>query len=94
IVVAMAVDNSVIAFQYKALKGNTADSKSLVRFLIEMQRIYKKKDTIIVADKGIGQNANLRYLQQKGYKYILQKRIDILGKEDKPFIVNKQGFVQ
>ncbi|VEU71249.1 Uncharacterised protein [Mycoplasmopsis glycophila] len=36
-----------------------------------MQRIYKIKDTIIVADKGISQNANLRYLEQKGYKYIV-----------------------
>ncbi|SYV93293.1 Transposase [Mycoplasmopsis synoviae] len=90
----MAVDNNGIAFHYKVLKGNTTDSKTLVKFLIEMQRIYKTKDIIIVADKGIIQNANLRYLEQKGYKYILQKRIDILGKEDKAFIVNEQGFVQ
>ncbi|MFL0990433.1 IS1634 family transposase, partial [Mycoplasmopsis synoviae] len=75
-------------------KGNTADSKTLVKFLIEMQKIYKTKHIIIVADKSISQNANLRYLEQKEYKYILQKRIDILGKEDKAFIVNKQGFVQ
>ncbi|MFL1072828.1 IS1634 family transposase, partial [Mycoplasmopsis synoviae] len=94
IVVAMAVDNNGIPFHYKVLKGNTADSKTLVKFLIEMQKIYKTKDIIIVADKGISQNANLRYLEQKEYKYILQKRIDILGKEDKAFIVNKQGFVQ
>ncbi|AQT41432.1 Mobile element protein [Mycoplasmopsis synoviae] len=48
-----------------------------------MQRIYKTKNTIIVADKAISQNANLRYLKQKGYKYILQKRIDILEKKIK-----------
>ncbi|VEU73119.1 transposase domain-containing protein (plasmid) [Mycoplasmopsis gallopavonis] len=94
IVVAMAVDNNGIPFHYKVFEGNTGDSKTLVKFLIEMQRIYKTKDTIIVADKGISQNANLRYLEQKGYKYIVQKRIDILGKEDKAFIVNDQGFVQ
>ncbi|MFL1059495.1 IS1634 family transposase, partial [Mycoplasmopsis synoviae] len=60
IVVAMAVDNNGIPFHYKVLKGNTADSKTLVKFLIEMQKIYKTKDIIIVADKGISQNANLR----------------------------------
>ncbi|APJ38812.1 transposase [Mycoplasmopsis pullorum] len=94
IVVAMVIDNNGIPFHYKVFEGNTADSKTLVKFLVEMQKIYKTKDTIIVVDKGISQNANLRYLEQKGYKYIVKKHIDILGKEDKEFIVNDQGFVQ
>ncbi|MFL1005855.1 IS1634 family transposase, partial [Mycoplasmopsis synoviae] len=73
---------------------NTAHSKTLVKFLMKMKRIYKTKDTIIVPDKTISQNGNLKYLKQKTYKYILKKHIDILGKKDKAFIVNEQGFVQ
>ncbi|MEA4205934.1 IS1634 family transposase [Mycoplasma sp. 1199] len=93
IVIAMATDNNGIPFHYKIFEGNTADSQTLIKFLIEMERIYKIKDVSIIADRGISQNANLRFLEQKGYKYIVQKRIDNLSEADKKFIIEDKDYM-
>ncbi|MFU2193227.1 transposase, partial [Mycoplasma sp. 4079] len=44
-------------------------------------------------DRGISQNANLRFLEQKGYKYIVQKRIDNLSEADKRFIIEDKDYM-
>ncbi|MBD5789037.1 transposase [Mycoplasma synoviae GX11-T] len=93
VVIAMAVDNNGIPFHYKVYSGNTADSKTMINFMLEMQKLYNVSNSIIIADRGLNNNANLRFLEQKGFKYIFQKRINNLSEENRKFIVTDSGYI-
>ncbi|WP_082836728.1 IS1634 family transposase, partial [Mycoplasmopsis gallinarum] len=93
IVIAMAVDSNGIPFHYKVFSGNTADCKTMIDFLVEMKKLYGISNSVIVADRGINNNANLRFLEQKGFKYIFQKRIDTLNEESRRFIVKDKDYM-
>lgn len=93
IVIAMATDNNGIPFHYKVFPGNTADSQTLITFLVEMKKIYNIKDVVVIADRGLSQSANIRFLEQKGYKFIFQKRIDNLNAESRNFIVQDKDYM-
>ncbi|VEU58255.1 IS1634 family transposase [Mycoplasmopsis gallinacea] len=93
VVIAMAVDENGIPIHYKVFPGNTADGKTMLSFVLELQSIYKIKDITIVADRGINNNANLRFLEQKGIKYIFQKRLDTLSIGMKKFILEDKHYV-
>ncbi|TNK93127.1 IS1634 family transposase, partial [Mycoplasmopsis pullorum] len=92
IVIAMAVDGNGIPFHYKIYPGNQADSKTLITFLVEVMKIYKIENITVISDRGISNNANIRFLEQKGFRYIFQKRIDTLNQESKEFIVEDKGY--
>ncbi|TNK81541.1 IS1634 family transposase, partial [Mycoplasmopsis pullorum] len=93
VVIAMAVDENGIPIHYKVFSGNTADGKTMLSFVLELKSIYKIKDITIVADRGINNNSNLRFLEQKGIKYIFQKRLDTLSIEMKKFILEDKHYV-
>ncbi|RIV16881.1 IS1634 family transposase [Mycoplasmopsis gallopavonis] len=93
VVIAMSVDSNGIPFYYKVFPGNTADSKTMIDFLVEMKKIYNISNLTIVADRGLNNNANLRFLEQKGFKYIFQKRIDTLNEEGRNFIVEDKDYM-
>ncbi|APJ38203.1 hypothetical protein BLA55_00675 [Mycoplasmopsis pullorum] len=92
VVIAMAVDWNGIPLHYKVFPGNTADGKTMLSFVLELQFLYKINDITIVADRGINNNANLRFLEQKGIKYIFQKRLDTLSNEMKKFILQDENY--
>ncbi|MEA4134194.1 IS1634 family transposase [Mycoplasma sp. 2704] len=93
IVIAMAVDSNGIPLHYKVFPGNTADCKTMIDFLVEMKKLYGISNPVIVADRGINNNANLRFLEQRGFRYIFQKRIDTLNEESRRFIVKDKDYM-
>ncbi|QGZ97761.1 IS1634 family transposase [Mycoplasma sp. NEAQ87857] len=74
-VIGMITDKNGIPLHYKVFPGNTPDSKTFIPFMIELEKIYKIKNVTIVADRGMSVSSNIRFLEQKGYKFIISYKL-------------------
>ncbi|MBI4648168.1 MAG: IS1634 family transposase [Bacteroidia bacterium] len=55
---------------WEILEGNTSDSKTIEGFINKVENIYGKIDSILCFDRGMVSDKNLKYLQDKGIKFI------------------------
>ena len=74
---------------YEVYEGNKYEGHTLIDILQKFQTKYKL-DTkpIVVADRGMLSNANIAYLENNDYKYILAYKIKNISNELKEKIVN------
>ncbi|MFL1058573.1 transposase, partial [Mycoplasmopsis synoviae] len=64
-----------IPLYYKVFPGNTSDSSSFIPFIVELAKIYNIKKVTIVADRDMWTNANIRFLEDKNFYYIISYRL-------------------
>ncbi|WP_180337851.1 IS1634 family transposase [Mycoplasmopsis pullorum] len=93
IVVGMATDSNGIPVHYKVFPGNTADANTFIKFVLEMQKIYKINDVTIIADKGMSVNKNIRFLEDKGLNFIISYRMKTGNKLFKEFVINQEDYI-
>ncbi|WP_139561634.1 IS1634 family transposase, partial [Mycoplasmopsis pullorum] len=93
IVVGMATDSNGIPVHYKVFPGNTADANTFIKFVLEMQKIYKINDVTIIADKGMSVNKNIRFLEDKGLNFIISYRMKTGSKLFKEFVINQEDYI-
>ena len=55
---------------WEILEGNTSDSKTIEGLINKVESIYGKIDSILCFDRGMVSDNNLKYLQNKGIKFI------------------------
>ena len=78
---------------YEVYEGNKYEGHTLVDILKKFQdRFYLKNKPIVVADRGMLSNANIAFLENNGYKYILAYKIKNISNELKERII-KLPFV-
>ena len=74
---------------FEVYEGNKYEGHTLTDILQTFQtRFQIKNKPIVVADKGMLSNANIAYLEENGYKYILAYKIKTIDKELKEKIAN------
>jgi len=74
---------------FEVYKGNKFEGHTITDVLEKFQKRFKlASKPIVVADKGMLNNANIAYLEQNGYKYILAYKIKNIEKELKNKIAN------
>ena len=74
---------------YEVYEGNKYEGHTLVDILHKFQTKYKLDNKpIVVADRGMLSNANIAYLENNGYKYILAYKIKNISNELKEKIAN------
>jgi len=74
---------------FEVYEGNKFEGHTLVDILQKFQKKFHiKNKPIVVADKGMLNNANIAYLEENGYKYILAYKIRHIEKELKEKIAN------
>jgi len=74
---------------FEVYEGNKFEGHTLVDVLQKFQtRFELKNKPIVVADKGMLNNANIAYLENNNYKYILAYKIKNIDKELKEKIAN------
>ncbi|WLP85254.1 IS1634 family transposase [Mycoplasma seminis] len=93
VVVGMATDENGIPIHIETFKGNTADSKTFIPFVLEMSKIYEIKNVTIIADKGMSTSSNIRFLEQKGINYIISYRLKSGAKSFKDFVLDESNYV-
>ena len=70
-------------------EGNKYEGHTLIDILKKFQAKFQLKNKpIVVADRGMLNNANIAYLEQNGYKYILAYKIKNISSELKKKIAN------
>jgi hypothetical protein len=74
---------------YEVYEGNKYEGHTLIDILKKFQSKFKLKNKpIVVADRGMLSNANIAYLENNGYKYILAYKIKNISNELKEKIAN------
>ena len=74
---------------FEVYEGNKYEGHTLIDILKKFQNRFKLKDKpIVVADRGMLSNANIAYLENNGYKYILAYKIKNISNELKNKIAN------
>jgi len=73
---------------YEVYEGNKYEGHTLVDILKKFQeRFQLKNKPIVVADRGMLSNANIAFLENNGYKYILAYKIKNISNELKERII-------
>ncbi|MEA4115454.1 IS1634 family transposase [Mycoplasma sp. 744] len=93
IVIGMATDSNGIPIHYKVFPGNTADSNTFIKFVLELQKIYKINNVTIVADKGMSVNKNIRFLEDKGLNFIISYRMKTGSRQFKEYVLKQEDYV-
>jgi len=74
---------------FEVYEGNKFEGHTLIDVLKKFQKRFKiKNKPIVVADKGMLNNANIAYLENNGYKYILAYKIKNIDNKLKEKIAN------
>ena len=74
---------------YEVYEGNKYEGHTLIDILQKFQSKFKLKNKpIVVADRGMLTHANIAYLENNGYKYILAYKIKNISNELKEKIAN------
>ena len=74
---------------YEVYEGNKYEGHTLIDILEKFQKKFKLPyKPIVVADRGMLNNANIAYLEKNGYKYILAYKIKNIPDELKAQIAN------
>ncbi len=59
---------------------------------MELAKIYNIKKVTIVADRGMWTNANIRFLEDKNFYYIISYRLKLATKDFKNFVLNQDNY--
>lgn len=93
VVIGLITDENGIPLHYKSFPGNTTDSKTFIHFMLEMKRIYEIEKAVIVCDKGMSTNANIRFLEAHGIDYIISYRMKAGSKKVKESVLKQDDYV-
>lgn len=93
VVIGLITDENGIPLHYKLFPGNTTDSKTFIHFMLEMKRIYEIEKVVIVCDKGMSTNANIRFLEAHGIDYIISYRMKAGSKKVKEYVLKQDDYV-
>ena len=76
IVIGLLVTDEGIPIAHKVFEGDKADKATIVETIDDLKRRFNLKRVIFVADRGMVSQANLDYIKEQGFSYIvtLKKR--------------------
>jgi len=76
IVISLLVTDEGIPIAHKVFEGDEADKATVVETIDDLKRRFNLKRVIFVADRGMVSQANLDYIKEQGFSYIvtLKKR--------------------
>jgi len=76
IVIGLLVTDEGIPIAHEVFDGDEADKATVVKTIDDLKKRFKLKRVIFVADRGMVSQANLNYIKEQGFSYIvtLKKR--------------------
>ncbi|WP_341500899.1 IS1634 family transposase [Mesomycoplasma ovipneumoniae] len=93
IVICLACDKNGIPFHIKVFKGNTADSSTLIPFVLDVESKYNIKNMTIIADRGMSTAANIRFLESRNYNFIISYRAKVGSQKFKNYLLDPSDYV-
>ncbi|MCP9306428.1 IS1634 family transposase [Mesomycoplasma ovipneumoniae] len=93
IIIALACDKNGIPFHIKVFERNTADSSTLIPFVLDVESKYKIKNMTIIADRGMLTAANIRFLESKEYNFIISYHAKLGSQKFKNYLLDPSDYV-
>ena len=74
IVIGLLVTDEGIPIAHKVFEGDEADKATVIETINDLKRRFNLKRVIFVADRGMVSEANLDYIKEQGFSYIVTLR--------------------
>ena len=89
IVLGLLASRNGYPLSYSIFNGSQFEGRTMLPVIDDFIQRFKVQDFVIVADSGLMSAANVRLLQDAGYKYILGARIKNAGKSETEWILSQ-----
>ena len=92
VVVGVIMSGDGIPIGYEVFSGNTNDVSCFKQIINKISSCFKLRKVILVGDRGMISDKNIKYLKEEKYQYILGYRMRKIPKKDRASIFSKAGF--
>jgi len=92
LVIGIIMDQNGYPIGHEVWEGNKSDKPAFKEVIDKVKKKYQIGKVILVADRGMVSEENIRYLEDNGYEYILGVKMRQLNKTKKEILLQDEGF--
>lgn len=92
IIIGVLMSKDGLPLTHEVWEGNQSDMKSLKVIVSRLRDRYEIKKVVIVCDRGMVSEKNLKELEDAGYEYIVGVKMRSLDEEKKRELLGEAGF--
>jgi transposase len=93
VVMGLLVDKEGKPIGYELYRGNTFDSKTMLKMLKKIKEKFRIEKVVIVADKGMNSKINLKEIKESGLDYIVSARLRSMPDKIQNEILKKEEYM-
>ena len=94
VVMGLLIDREGRPIGYELFRGNTVDSKTMIKVIKKLREKFSIGRIIFVADKGLNSKVNLKELKDNGFDYVVSGRLRQMPRELLDRILGREGFIK
>jgi transposase len=91
-VIGIIMDQNGYPIGHEVWEGNKSDKPAFKEIIDKVKKKYEIDKVILVADRGMVSEENIKYLEDNGYEYILGVKMRQLSKTKKEILLQDEGF--
>lgn len=92
VLLALFVTEKGLPVGYELFPGSTFEGHTLIPILDKLKKRYQLEEVVFVADRGLLNETNLKYLEENNFKYIVGARIKNVNAKIKNKILNLENY--
>ncbi len=92
LVIGILMDQNGFPIGHEVWEGNKSDKPAFKEIIEKVRDRYQIGKVILVADRGMVSEENIRYLEENGYEYILGVKMRQINKVRKGILLKEEGF--
>ncbi|HQK63493.1 MAG TPA: IS1634 family transposase [Methanofastidiosum sp.] len=92
IVIGIIMDKSGMPLGHEVWEGNKSDKPAFKEVIDKIKEKYEIGKVILVSDRGMVSEENIKYLEENNYEYILGVKMRQLGRMKRRVLLSDKGF--
>ena len=92
LVIGIIMDQKGFPIGHEVWEGNKSDKPAFKEVIEKIKKKYSIGKVIMVADRGMVSEDNIKYLEENGYEYILGVKMRQMSKIRKEILLSDEGF--
>ena len=92
LVIGIIMDQRGFPIGHEVWEGNKSDKPAFKEVIEKIKKKYSIGKVIMVADRGMVSEDNIKYLEENGYEYILGVKMRQMSKIRKEILLSDEGF--
>lgn len=92
LVIGILMDQNGFPIGHEVWEGNKSDKPAFKEIIDKVKNRYHIGKVILIADRGMVSEENIRYLEENGYEYILGVKMRQINKVRKGILLKEEGF--